>query len=252
MQTQDPDLMRRYFSGYFEDRRSLSTGLFTSERYLLDGVRSAYSQGCVIGTHAPASHHNLSVLRDAGISRVTVLLRDPRDSTVSWTYHLRSIGPDLRNFHTLAYHFPLDYYDWEFKQQLSYQVKVFLPAAVSWIESWRDASEHMPELSIQLVGFKELAETPQDMFRRVLSFHGIKNFDIGRIPKPEPGQRHFRAGRSGDWKSEFSTADAVLAESLLGGRLAGVPQIFDAGESMAGRRQPVEFREDERCVGELR
>jgi hypothetical protein len=41
---------------------------------------------------------------------------------------------------------------------------------------------------------------------------------------PTPGERHFRQGKSGSWRGDFSPADRAFAEELIGQRLEG---LFD-------------------------
>ena len=216
---QNQTLIDWYLTGYCDYDEAISTGIFTSERLNLMPLGAAFAKGCVIGTHAPATHHNLCVLRDGRIHRVTVLIRDPRDSTVSWTHHLRAIGPRMRDFNTLAQHLPNNYYEWPPEQQLSYQVRNFLPAAMNWIESWLDAQFHMPSITVQIITFDELANDPIGMFERVLSFHKCQNYDTTRIQPARPGSRHFRKGISGQWQGEFSSEDQVLARLLIDDRM---------------------------------
>ena len=78
--------------------------MFVSERLLLDTLRRL-THGYLHQSHCGATYHNLCVLRDAGFERATVLVRDPRDSTVSWTHHLRAMGPGMVNFNSLIQYF---------------------------------------------------------------------------------------------------------------------------------------------------
>jgi hypothetical protein len=135
----DDAFNRAYFSGYCNRDDVVSTGVFVSERLLLETI-SRLTHGYLHQSHCGATYHNLCVLRDAGFERATVLVRDPRDSTVSWTHHLRGMGPGMVNFNSLAQYLPLDYFRWPHEAQLAFQVRTFLPAAVNWIESWVGAA----------------------------------------------------------------------------------------------------------------
>ena len=104
----DDAFSRAYLSGYCNREDVVSTGVFVSERLLLDTLRRL-THGYLHQSHCGATHHNLCVLRDAGYERATVLVRDPRDSTVSWTHHLRAMGPGMVNFNSLIQYLPLDY-----------------------------------------------------------------------------------------------------------------------------------------------
>lgn len=213
------DINRIYLSGYCDGTDMPSTGMFTSERFNVEPLREAMQVGCILGTHAPATYHNLCAIRDAGAETITVLTRDPRDSTVSWAHHLRKHGPELRNFNTLAMHLPLDYYDWDYERQIKYQIRTFLPAAVNWTESWLDAPSIVPSVGIQFVKFTELTQESASTFARILEFHGINEFNLSKITVPTEGERNFRKGQSGEWASEFDDEDKTFSASLLSERL---------------------------------
>jgi hypothetical protein len=53
----------------------------------------------------------------------------------------------------------------------------------------------------------------------VFAFHGMTDYDLGRIQAAKAGARHFRRGETGTWRAEFSAADTAFADNLLNGRL---------------------------------
>jgi hypothetical protein len=223
-QLADETFMRSYLSGFCNREDTYSTGVFTSERLILEELRKLNPNGIVHASHCMATHHNICTLNEAGFKRITVLVRDPRDSTVSWTYHLRTpaMGERMRNFNSLIQHLPSDYFSRSHAEQLAFQVRTFLPAAVNWIESWIEASRSPDKdhpLEVQLVHFDDLRADPLGMFERVFAFHGVANYDLSKIQPAKAGARHFRRGETGTWRDEFSAADAAFADNLLNGRL---------------------------------
>ena len=220
----DQEFMRAYLSGFCNRADIYSTGVFTSERLILEELRKLNPNGIVHASHCMATYHNVCTLHEAGFKRITVLVRDPRDSTVSWTYHLRApaMGEPMRHFNSLIQHIPSDYFAWPHAQQLAFQVRTFLPAAVNWIESWIEASRNSgndPRLEVQIVHFNELRTDPHRMFERVLEFHGVTDYDLSKIKPSKAGTRHFRRGETGTWHDEFSDADRAFADNLLNDRL---------------------------------
>jgi hypothetical protein len=216
----DRKFMREYFSGYCNRPEATSTGCFNSERLVGDVLRRFLPCGYVVCSHSSATHHNICTLRDAGFRRVTVLVRDPRDNTVSWTHHIRALGPAMRNYHSFIQHLPAEYFDWPHRLQLGFQVCTFLPAAVNWIESWLGAvAEGDGDLAIQIVYFDELRSNSARMFKRVFDFHGVQDYDLSKIEPPRPGMRHFRRGQHDSWRDEFSEADQGFSDYLIGDRL---------------------------------
>jgi Sulfotransferase domain len=216
----DQTSIRMYLSGYYNRDDLVSTGVFTSERLILSQMRPYLPNGYVLASHAAATYHNIRVLQDAGCNRVTVLVRDPRDSTVSWTHHIRALGPSMRNFNSLVQHLPGDYFDWPHAEQLAFQIRTFLPAAVNWIESWLGVvAERDGGLDAQIVYFDELSRHPRGMFERMFEFHGVTSYDLAKIQPPRSGVRHFRRGEHDSWREEFSEADRAFADDLINDRL---------------------------------
>jgi len=223
-QLSDQEFMRAYLSGFCNRADIYSTGVFTSERLILEDLRKLAPNGIVHASHCMATYHNVCTLNEAGFKRITVLVRDPRDSTVSWTYHLRApaMGERMRHFNSLIQHLPADYFSLSHAEQLAFQVRTFLPAAVNWIESWIAAAggpdkDHPVE--IQFVHFDDLRTVPHRMFESVFAFHGVTDYDLSKIRPAEAGARHFRRGETGTWRAEFSAADQAFAGNLLNGRL---------------------------------
>jgi hypothetical protein len=214
-----PEYVSAMLSGHFNRADVISTGVFTSERLVLSGLSRLAPNGFVWASHCMATYHNLCTLRDAGFRRVTVLLRDPRDATVSWTYHIRTLAPSMRNFGSLIQHLPVDYFDWSHNAQLAFQIRTFLPAAVNWIEGWAGAAADQSEVAIEFVWFDAIGTEPLTAFQRIFEFHAVTEYDLAKIRPPEPGKRHFRNGESGTWREEFSDSDKKLANDLIGDRI---------------------------------
>jgi hypothetical protein len=198
-----------------------STGVFTSERLIREGMRRL-STGYVYASHCAATYHNLCVLRDAGFERASVLVRDPRDSTVSWTHHLRALGPSMEAYTSLIQQLPPGYFDLPHGDQLAFHVRTFLPAAVNWLESWIVAATQAlskQPVRIQFVFFDDLREDPAALVEAVLRFHRVDHYDLSRLQRPTPGKRNFRNGKSGTWREEMSPVDREFCNRLIGSRL---------------------------------
>lgn len=192
-----------------------------------------FKSGYVFGAHMQASYHNIRVLKESGIERITVLLRDPRDALVSWVHHLRSLGLAARDYHSKIYHIPRDYYGWRPERQLAFQIRSFLPVTVNWVEGWLDYfSSDGREIEIQFVYYDELKRRPELYIRRIADFHRVFNADLSKIATPEPGRLHFRRGEHEQWREEFSESDVRLVEDMMENR---IPAAFDlAAASLLG------------------
>jgi Sulfotransferase domain len=187
----DAELVQQFWTGYCNRTDVGGTGLFVSERLNLSELSNLVPNGFLQASHCMANYHNLCTLRDAPFKRVSVLVRDPRDATVSWTYHVRTLPPYLLHFNSFMQHLPADYFEWTHQRQLSFQVRTFLPAAVNWIESWIEVSRNPDKdhpLEVQFVHFDDLRTDPHRMFERVFAFHGVTDYDLAKI-QPSQSRR---------------------------------------------------------------
>ena len=179
-----------------------------------------YMQGFLFGAHMQASQHNIRVLKKAGIERITLLLRDPRDAFVSWVYHLRTLGPSARAYHSKLYHWPESYYDWPLAEQFAFQIRTFLPIVANWVEGWLDyCASPQRDLEVQIVYYDELKTDPRRYIQRIAEFHGIDDADLSAVRPPEAGTLHYRRGEHAQWRAEFSEPDQALAAELLQDRI---------------------------------
>lgn len=180
-----------------------------------------YLKGMIFGAHMQASWHNMTILQEAGIDRITVLLRDPRDAFISWVYHLRNLGPQARDYHSKIYHIPRSYYTWPLRKQFDFQIRTFFPTTVNWIEGWLDYYA-APERTVDVlfVYYDELKQQPERYIRRIAEHHEIDEVDYSKVIAAEPGRMHFRKGENEQWKEEFDTANQRLVEELMQDRIA--------------------------------
>lgn len=218
-----------YTAGYdFSCPEIYACGDYNTQLLLPHRIKD-FVTGYVFGTHMQASYHNLRALRENGIDRLSVLIRDPRDAFVSWVHHLRALGPGSRNYHTRIYHIPTEYYDWSLAEQFAFQLRSFLPVTINWVEGWIDKYAHNDSgLEIKLFYYDELKTNPVRYIKRLLTFHGVETYDLSKVIIPEEGKLHFRRGVHGEWESEFSPEDRALSDRLLGSRLI---QLFERAEA---------------------
>lgn len=194
-------------------------GDYSTQLLIPEGMKN-FLQGYIFGAHMQASYHNMRILKESGIRKITVLLRDPRDAFVSWVHHLRKLGQGARNYHSKIYHIPRDYYDWPLEEQFHYQIRTFLPITVNWVEGWLDYyASSDKEVEVLFVYYDELKREPARYIRRITEFHGLDNVDYSRIVIPEPGKMHFRKGQHEQWREDFSVADQELVEDLMQDRI---------------------------------
>lgn len=194
-------------------------GDYNTQLLIPEGMKN-FLQGFIFGAHMQASYHNMRILKESGIRKITVLLRDPRDAFVSWVHHLHKLGPSARNYHSKIYHIPRAYYDWPLEEQFRYQIRAFLPTVVNWVEGWLDYyASNDKEVEVLFVYYDELKRDPVSYIRRITEFHGLKDVDFSRIITPEPGKMHFRKGQHEQWREDIPAADQKLVEDLMQNRI---------------------------------
>lgn len=217
----DASVMEQLRTGFApRDPRLISTGNFDTQTLNVSALKLYLQNGHIIPTHMAASHHNLMSVIESGHRKISVIMRDPRDATVSLTYHIAKAGPDLRNLHTEFQFVPPDYHTWPHKAQIAFQVRVFLPRAISWIESWLwTQCDAYSDLDVQFLHFDDLRYDSIGFLKRVGAFHGVEFSDIDSLPSPDKSA-HFRSGQHEQWRHEFSDEAQDYAEWLFEERLA--------------------------------
>lgn len=194
-------------------------GDYNTQLLLLDKMKR-YLNGYIFGSHMQASYHNMRVLEECGIDKISVLLRDPRDALVSWVHHVRNLGYSARNYISKIYHIPRNYYDWSVAKQFDFQIRTFLPVVVNWVEGWLDYySSEDKRINVQFVLYDELKRDPVNFIRRITGHQGFLNIDTTKVVVPEVGKMHFRKGEHGQWKEEFTSADQRLVNELIQDRI---------------------------------
>lgn len=176
-------------------------------------------RGDLVSTHASASFFNIKAFEKARIDRLTVVMRDPRDATVSLLHQISKGGQRQRNAIMEFLFLPLDYFDWPKNLQLSHLVRTFLPKAISWIESWfANLERPITAINVNLQFHDELRQSSHDFIQQIISHHNILNADLSSLPdKRQLG--HFRSGESRQYLSEFSQSDLEFSDRLIGDRI---------------------------------
>ncbi|CDO59323.1 hypothetical protein BN1012_Phect1109 [Candidatus Phaeomarinobacter ectocarpi] len=216
----DASLMTTMRTGYYpEDRRLISAGNFDAQILRGSGLSRYVRGGYSVSVHMHASHYNIRTAQEAGFSRMTVLMREPRDATISMTYHIRKAGEDLRQLHTEFQFVPEDYHSWPHEKQLAFQVRVHLPRAINWIEGWWGAFTHdYPGLEFDFAYTDDLKQDAAGYLSRVMSYHNVVGDDSVRVPAAQD-MAHFRSGEHAQWRHEFSDDDKAFSDALIGTRL---------------------------------
>lgn len=191
-------------SGLMDQVNGICTiGAFTSETIVdIQSLKSDIDDASIIATHMPANFHNLQALKEGGVERVTVLIRDPKDALVSWIHHLeKDIDfwiKDIQKF----YYIPDEYKQWTIEDKIAFQVRTYFPLCVNWIEAWLYEAVKQDDIDIRIVFFEQLKNNPYQYFTDLFDYHGVEDYSLELLSGNKQGKMHFRRGISGSWKDE--------------------------------------------------
>ncbi len=189
----------------------ITIGLFPDCLVVPHRARELARGGMAAKEHLPPTPHNLEALARAGLDRIVVHVRDPRQATLSWAHFLegdvrkRLLAPLWRKTSPEAAFFRRP-----FAEQLDWHIDHYLPIALRFIESWVEVAEARPHgLRVKLLDFETFKTDPDAYFDAFLDFYGIDRSLFRRDAEAETV--HLRAGRIDEWREALSPEQAARA-----------------------------------------
>ena len=186
--------------------------------------------------HLPAHNKNLITLRQSGIDRLVVHVRDPRQALLSWVHHVdrqykngnfEPTGyPLCDGYFSLSYKGQKDcepYFSLDFEEKINWHIEYYLPLLIDWIKGWVAVGENPAhDLKILFTRFQDMKSDPDTLFRSILSFYDIHPSDFHQ-PHIElkDGRLHFRKGKVNEWKAVFTNEQIEKATHMIPKALAG-------------------------------
>lgn len=169
--------------------------------------------------HVHGSHHNVEVLRSAGVKYV-VLYRDLRDVAVSHYFYVRKTP--------LHPEYPL-YSKLSLAEGLATFAERTLLAFADWVRSWHENRD--PEMSIEIRYEQMLSDTVGVMTRiaehfqldsspetinKIVGAHSFQRLSGGRNRGEMDSGSFFRKGVAGDWENHFTPELKETYKKLIG------------------------------------
>ncbi len=181
----------------------VSIGLFPDCCAVPARVQQLATGGISAKEHLPATPHNLATLVAAGISRIVMHVRDPRQATLSWAHFVRNdigkrpLGPLWRRIVP-----PADVLDDSVRAQIDWHIANYLPIVVGYIGEWVAAAEDPGNgIEIRFLTFEEFKRDPADYYARVLEFLDIDAAMFAADANAEVV--HLRKGETDEWRGTF-------------------------------------------------
>ncbi len=181
----------------------VSIGLFPDCCAVPSRVDQLAEGGASAKEHLPATPHNLATLAAAGIQRLIMHVRDPRQATLSWAHFVsddvgkRPLGPLWRKIVP-----PADVLKYPLREQLDWHIADYLPRVIRYIDEWLAVADDPNNgLEIAFLTFEAFKRDPGDYYSRALDTLGIDGeaFEIAA----EAETVHLRKGKTDEWRDVF-------------------------------------------------
>ncbi|MCH7794540.1 MAG: hypothetical protein IH900_05295 [Proteobacteria bacterium] len=193
----------------------LSLGLFPDCCLVPARVAEAARGGIIAKDHIAPTAHNLRALGQAGIDRVIVHHRDPRQAALSWVHFARDdinqrlMAPLWRKIVP-----PAGVLSRDLGAQIDWCIENYLPLLIGFLADWRavDADPDRP-VSVLFLSFELFRAEPARYFERALEFYRVPPERFAAEAEAEVV--HLRKGQTDEWRGVFTEAQRERAWELI-------------------------------------
>ena len=156
--------------------------------------------------HFSASPENVSALKAAGIEKIAVQLRDPRQSFHSMMHHQRKSMNEMRDS-GIASEQELNLIDEDF-EIYSAQHQDYYNELIAWTESWVRV-EKQGTLKVHFVEYKDFVQNKEKALMEICTFFNVPGdlAAIQNIVLSRDGNNkwpNFRSGKAEEWQRSYS------------------------------------------------
>jgi tetratricopeptide (TPR) repeat protein len=194
----------------------VSIGTIPVDRAVPSALRQLARGGALCRSHM--SGDNARALADAGLDRLLLHVRDPRQVTVSWVLMMRRITEQEFVYSSAMYDPPVPdvYRSWAFEHQLAWGIENYLPGQLDWLQSWVDTLDGNLPLRICVTTFEQFRKDQAAFYRRVLEFFAAPVTDSEALNRrTAEAMRNFRRGSTSEWKDLFTAGQRRALEPRL-------------------------------------
>lgn len=168
-----------------------------------------YARGgaCYV-THLDPSERNTDRIRRAGIDRVIVHVRDPRQSLLSMIHHVSRYQDDLPQLSKNGFN----------TGSMSAQIAELMNSYISWIQwiqGWMDAENR---LTVLFSTFEDFVRDRAAFIKRYVEFYGVsgEHFSFESATRTyEEVDHHFRTGLIDEWREVFPPRETELLSASI-------------------------------------
>lgn len=224
-------IWNRLTEGLRLPRTHVSLGLFPHCLLLPARVRAFAAGGISAKEHILPTRHNLRVLAEAGIRRLVVHLRDPRQCVLSWAHFVagdvsrRKLGPLWRD--TVP---PKRVLDAGTAAVLDWCLERVLPLHLDFVRRWlavAGAPDRAGLPEVRFTTFEDFLASPDRHMRQLLEAFDIPADLFDEAAAAEAADVHRRRGEAEEWRRAFDRRQlrriAGLWDAGLGARFGWPP-----------------------------
>jgi hypothetical protein len=158
--------------------------------------------GLMSVSHMQPDAYNMRTVKEAGLRKGVLHIRDPRAALLSWVHFVNKRGDSI-DAGTGSILNPLI----ERARQVSFSDRVdgciggFFLDCVAWIEGWMEQLKIDPRMDFLIVNHDELVADEEAYFDRIMKHYNLKA-KISTVVRDET--THFRNGDNDEWRSVLS------------------------------------------------
>ncbi len=191
-------------------------GMFPDVRLIPARLRTQAAGGLMSTDHTAPVAANLDALAEAGITRLCLVVRDPRQATLSRLNQLATANDDMRTFLRVAppLPFPEAWESLSFADKAAWFGDHWLPVLVRWLTDWLTVADADPRFRVHVTAFEAMRAAPRDAINAMLAFAGA-SCRLKATLAPHSGD-HYHASAGDAWRT-------TLPAGLAARWAAGVP-----------------------------
>lgn len=194
----------------YQRGRSLYKGRFPTNT-VMRHMAEDYALGGLAGAgHLQGSPENIRILREAGLTKLVLHVRDPRAALNSYLHYFRK-RPVLRARAPEGFDSLTD------EEQLNYHIDRYYKNALRWLSEWLDYIAGDPEIEVHITTYDLLVADETALFQSIFDFYSVQPKRLERPPKD--AQRNFRSGRTDEWRETISPAQIERITAMIPERL---------------------------------
>lgn len=202
---------------------AVSIGTIPDDRAVPSALNQLALGGALCRSHM--SGNNAAAIAEAGLQRLLLHVRDPRQVTVSWAHMMARISDHEFCYSAHMYDPPVanEYRHWPSDKQLAWAVEHYLPGQLTWLNGWVEAQDRGLGIQICVSTFEEFRRDQIAFFDNLVGYFDLPGVDASAFGvKNDASMRNFRRGEVGEWE-ELLTAEQ---KQSIKARLAPLAERF--------------------------